>query len=148
MKKGTDEILYQAEAQYNDLLLRKTFGLRTLETVIFIAGMLLASVIFDSQSNVFKVSCFVIAIAVVGLAPFVYKAVLRPRYTLTKTQLIISISGKERSFPLSEVEAIIEGRHMYRLSGKREALMVSRDFLAHLNERIFLFQRKNKRRYR
>ncbi|RNB91489.1 hypothetical protein EDM56_05490 [Brevibacillus fluminis] len=146
MKKGTDEILYQAEAQYKDLLLRKTFGLRILETVVFIVGMLLASAVFNSETLVFKISAFVIAFAVVGLAPFVYKVVLRPRYTLTKSHLVISISGKERSFPLNEVEAIIEGRHMYRLSGKREALMVSRDFLAHLNERIFLFQRKNKRR--
>lgn len=146
MNKGTDEILYQAETEYKDLLLRKNFGLRILETVVFIVGMLLASAIFNAQSIIFKVSAFAIAIVVVGLAPFVYKFVLRPRYTLTKNHLIISISDKERSFPLNEVEPIIEGRHMYRLAGKREALMVSRDFLAHLNERIHLFQRKSKRR--
>lgn len=146
MKKGSDEILIQAESQYQDLLLRKNFRMRVLETIVFIGGMLLASLFFDTNSATFKVSAFAIAIAVVGLAPYLYKAVLRPRYTLTKTHLIISIAGNERSYPLSEVEPIIEGRHLYRLSGKREALMVSRNFLAHLNERIHAFQRKNKRR--
>ncbi|MGE5704118.1 MAG: hypothetical protein ACM32O_16460 [Clostridia bacterium] len=146
MKKGTDEIVFQADAQYKDLLLRKNFKLRILETIVFIFGMLLASAVFNAQSTIFKVSAFAIAIAVVGLSPFLYKAVLRPRYTLTKTHLIISMSGTERSYPLNEVEPVIEGRHFYRLSGKRETLMVSRDFLTHLQAQIHLIHRKHKRR--
>jgi hypothetical protein len=146
MKKGSGEILYQAEATYKDLLLRKNFKMRILETVIFVAGMLIASSFFDTTSDTFKVSAFAIAFAVVGLAPFVYKKVLRPEYKLTKTHLIISISGKERAYPLNEVEPVIEGRHIYTLSGKREALMVSREFLERLNERLFIFRKQHKRR--
>lgn len=146
MKKGSGEILYQEESTYKDLLLRKNFKLRILETVIFVVGMLIASNFFDTNSNTFKVAAFAIAIAVVGLAPFVYKMVLRPVYKLTKTHLIVSISGQEREYPLSEVEPVIEGRHIYTLSGKRESLMVSRQFLAHLNERLFYFRKQGKRR--
>ncbi len=146
MKKESGEILYQEESRYADLLLRKNLRMRILESFIFVAGMLIASQFFTTQSGTFKVIAFAIAIAVVGLAPFVYKWVLRPQYKLTKTHLIISISGKETSYPLSEVEPIFEGRHLYRLSGKREALMVSRQFLARLNERLFMIRKMGKRR--
>ncbi|MFY0545944.1 hypothetical protein [Brevibacillus sp. H7] len=146
MKKESDEILYQEESRYSDLLLRKNFRMRILESVVFVVGMLLASQFFTTQSDTFKVIAFAIAIAVVGLAPFVYKWVLRPQYKLTKTHLIISMGGKEARYPLSEVEPIFEGRHFYRLSGKREALMVSRVFLARLNERLFTLKKLGKRR--
>jgi hypothetical protein len=145
MKRETGEIVYQADATYKDLLLRKNIKLRILESVVFVVGMLLLSGFFDTRTTTFKVLAFAIAIAVVGLAPFLYKLVLKPRYILTKTHLIVSISGQERKYPLSEVEPLIEGRHIYRLSGKRESLMVSREFLAHLNERLFYFRKKGKR---
>ncbi|GAA4724921.1 hypothetical protein [Brevibacillus fulvus] len=146
MKKSSEEVLYQAEATYKDLLLRKNLKLRIFETVVFVLGMLVASSILDADSDTFKLIAFAIAIAVVGLFPFLYKLVLQPKYTLTRTHLIVSMSGKETAFPLNEVEPVIEGRHIYRLSGKRESLMVSREFLGHLNERLRYFQNKAKRR--
>ncbi len=146
MKKATDEVLFQAEATYKDLLLRKSLRLRVGETVVFIAGMLLVSPWFPTGSGAFKLFAVAMAIAVVGLAPFVYKAVLRPRYTLTTTHLIVSIGNKETAYPLHQVEQGIEGRNVYVLNGKREALMVSREFLERLNERLLLFHKKNKRR--
>ncbi|UFJ40943.1 hypothetical protein LOK74_23650 [Brevibacillus humidisoli] len=146
MKKRTEEVLFQAEASYKDLLLRKNMKLRIWETAVFVVGMVLLSVLFGSQSNTFKLLAFAIAFGVVGLSPFLYKAVLRPRYTLTKSHLIVSIAGQERSYPLSAVEQVYEGRNVYRLQGKKESLMISREFLAHLDERLFLLQRKGKRR--
>ncbi len=146
MKKPNDEILLQVDSSYGDLILRKNLRMRIIETLVFIVGLFVSANILNTQSAAFKVSAFAIAAAVIGLAPFVYKAVLRPRYTLTKTHLIVSISGKETAYPLTEVEPVIEGRHYYKLRGKRESLMVSRDFLVQLNERIHLFQRKGKRR--
>ncbi|NGQ96028.1 hypothetical protein G3578_12755 [Brevibacillus sp. SYP-B805] len=145
MKRQTGDILFQAESTYADLLLRKGVKLRLLESLVFVVGMLLASGYFDTRTTTFKILAFAIAIAVVGLSPFVYKAVLRPRYTLTKTHLIISLAGKEREIPLSEVEPLIEGRHIYKLNGKNESLMVSREFLTHLNERLSYFRKKGKR---
>lgn len=147
MKKGgPNEVLYRAEATYKDLLLRKNLKLRIFETTLFVLGMMLASSILGVKSGSFKVSAFAIAIAVVGLMPILYQRVLRPVYTLTKTHLIVSIAGNERSFPLNQVEQVIEGRHVYRLNGKREALMVSHEFLAHLNERLMYFHKPGKRR--
>jgi hypothetical protein len=146
MKKESGDILYQEESSYKDLLLRKSWKMRIFESVVFVIGMLLLAQFFTSDSATFKLLAFAIAIAVVGLAPFVYKIALRPKYTLTKTHLIISIAGKETSYPLNEVEPIFEGRHLYRLSGKRESLMVSRQFLAHLNERLFVYKKWGKRR--
>lgn len=136
----------QAEATYSDLLLRKSLKLRVLETVLFIFGMLFASNFMDTKSGVFKMIAIAIAVAVVGLAPFVYKMVLRPRYTLTKTHLIVSIADKETAYSLDQVEPLIQGRNMYKLNGKRESLMVSRQFLSQLEERVALFQKKTKRR--
>ncbi|MGD8192632.1 hypothetical protein ACQCN2_21905 [Brevibacillus ginsengisoli] len=146
MKKSNDEILFQSESGYSDLLMRKSLKLRILETCLFLFGMLFASNFIDAKSGTFKVIAISIAIAVVGLAPFFYKMVLRPRYTLTKTQLIVSISGKETAYSLDQVEPLIQGRHFYKLNGKRESLMVSREFLSHLEERLALFQKKSKRR--
>jgi len=135
----------EVESTYKDLLLRKSVKMRVFETILFVLGMLVLSNVFDTKSDMFKVLAFAIAIAVVGLSPFFYKAVMKPRYTLTRTHLIVSISGQERSYPLNEVEPVIEGRHVFRLSGKRESLMVSREFLAQLNERLFYFRKKGKR---
>ncbi|WP_126425053.1 hypothetical protein [Brevibacillus marinus] len=146
MKKRADDVLFEAEASYKDLLLRKNMKLRIWETVLFVIGMVLLSVFFETRSDAFKVLAFVIAFAVVGLSPFLYKAILRPRYTLTKSHLIISIAGQERAYPLSVVEQVYEGRNVYRLQGKKESLMISREFLARLDERLFLLQRKGKRR--
>lgn len=146
MKKSNDEILFQSDATYADLLMRKSFKLRMLETCLFLFGMLFAANFMDTKSDTYKVIAIAIAVAVVGLAPFFYKMVLRPRYTLTKTHLIVSISGKETAYPLDQVESLIHGRHFYKLNGKRESLMVSRQFLAHLEERVALFQKKSKRR--
>jgi hypothetical protein len=146
MRKESGDILYQEESSYKDLLLRKSWKMRVMESVVFVIGMLLLAQFFTSDSTTFKLLAFAIAIAVVGLAPFVYKFVLRPKYKLTKTHLIISMAGKETSYPLHEVEPIFEGRHLYRLSGKRESLMVSRKFLAHLNERLFVYKKLGKRR--
>jgi len=146
VKSEWGEIVYQADATYKDLLLRKNLKLRVFESVVFVLGMMAISGMFDTRTTEFKVMAFAIAIAVVGLMPFFYKAVLRPRYTLTKTHLIVSISGTERAYPLGVVEPVIEGRHIYRLDGKRESLMVSREFLTRLNERLVYFQKKGKRR--
>lgn len=145
MKKASSDVLYQEESTYKDLLLRKSAKMRIMETVAFVVGMIILAQLFPRNDTAFKVLAFAIAIAVVGLAPFLYKAVLRPVYKLTKTHLIISIAGKETSYPLSEVEQIYEGRHLYRVGGKRESLMVSRQFVNHLNERLHYFNR-NKRR--
>lgn len=145
MKYRPADILLQVESTYKDILLRKGIKMRIFETILFVIGMLLLSSFFDTRSDLFKLLAVAIAVIVVGLAPFFYKAVMKPRYTLTRTHLLISISGQERSYPLSEVEPVIEGRHVYRLSGKRESLMVSRDFLAQLNERLMYFRKKGKR---
>lgn len=146
MKKETGEVLIKAEATYKDLLLRKNWKLRLVETTVFVVGMMTASAFFNAESTAFKVTAVAIAIAVVGLFPFLYKWVLRPVYTLTKTHLIISIAGRERVFHLSEVESLLPGRHVYRLKGKKESLMVSRQFLAYLEERLPYFRRKERRR--
>lgn len=146
MKKPSTEVLYQEESAYKDMLLRKSWRMRIGETVAFVLGMMILTQFFPSNDTTFKVLAFAIAIAVVGLSPFLYKAMLRPVYKLTKTHLIVSISGKETSYPLSEVEQIYEGRHFYRLGGKKESLMVSRQFLSHLNERLFYYRKGNKRR--
>ncbi|MGZ0050995.1 hypothetical protein [Brevibacillus gelatini] len=119
MKKPSTEVLYQEESAYKDMLLRKSWRMRIGETVAFVLGMMILSQFFPSNDTTFKVLAFAIAIAVVGLSPFLYKAMLRPVYKLTKTHLIVSISGKETSYPLSEVEQIYEGRHFYRLGGQK-----------------------------
>jgi hypothetical protein len=141
MKKPSTDVLYQEESSYKDMLLRKSWRMRIMETVAFVIGMMILAQILPSNDTAFKVLAFAIAIAVVGLAPFLYKSILRPVYKLTKTHLIITMSGKETSYPLSEVEQIFEGRHLYRVGGKRESLMVSRQFLSHLNERLFYYNK-------
>lgn len=146
MKKPSTDVLYQEESTYVDMLLRKSWSMRIAETVAFVLGMMILAQFFPSNDTTFKVLAFAIAIAVVGLAPFLYKATMRPVYKLTKTHLIVSISGKETSYPLSEVEQVYEGRHFYRLGGKKESLMVSRQFLSRLNERLFYYHKGNKRR--
>ncbi|WP_139491924.1 hypothetical protein [Brevibacillus dissolubilis] len=146
MKKENSDILYQEESKYKDLLLRKTTRLRIFETVTFVLGMMIASNFFPTGSTVFKVFAVAIAIAVVALSPFLYRAILRPTYTLTKTHLIVKMSNNETSYPLHEVEQISEGRHIYRLSGQRQSLMVSREFIAKLEERLFLLKKLGKRR--
>ncbi|GED30430.1 hypothetical protein [Brevibacillus centrosporus] len=146
MKKPATDVLFQEESTYKDMLLRKSVKMRVMETVAFVLGMLILAQILPSNNTAFKVLAFAIAIAVVGLAPFLYRSMLRPVYKLTKTHLIITMSGKETSYPLSEVEQIYEGRHLYRVGGKRESLMVSREFLKHLNERLFYYNKANKRR--
>lgn len=146
MKKPSTDVLYQEESSYKDMLLRKSWRMRIMETVAFVIGMMILAQILPSNDTAFKVLAFAIAIAVVGLAPFLYKSILRPVYKLTKTHLIITMSGKETSYPLSEVEQIFEGRHLYRVGGKRESLMVSRQFLSHLNERLFYYNKANKKR--
>lgn len=146
MRKPSNEVLYEEASTYKDMLLRKSWKMRINETVLFVLGMMILAQFFPTNDTRFKVLVFAIAIAVVGLSPFMYKSVLRPVYKLTKTHLIISMSGQEKSYPLSEVEQIYEGRHFYRVGGKKESLMVSRQFLSHLNERLFYYKKGNKRR--
>ncbi|TKI57633.1 hypothetical protein E8L90_20550 [Brevibacillus antibioticus] len=146
MKKPSNEVLYQEASTYKDMLLRKSWKMRINETIMFVLGMMILAQFFQTNDTRFKVLVFAIAIAVVGLSPFMYKSVLRPVYKLTKTHLIISMSGQEKSYPLSEVEQIYEGRHFYLVGGKKESLMVSRQFLSHLNERLFYYKKGNKRR--
>lgn len=146
MKKSSTDVLYQEESTYKDMLLRKSWSMRIAETITFVLGMMILAQIFPRNDATFKVLAIAIAIAVVGLAPFLYKSTMRPVYKLTKTHLIVSISGKETSYPLSEVEQVYEGRHFYRLGGKKESLMVSRQFLNQLNERLSYYNKGNKRR--
>lgn len=147
MKHEYGEVLYHEKATYSDLFLRKNAKMRIMETVLFVIIMILLSSLFgDRDSTVFKVFAIASAVALVGLAPFFYKWSLRPVYTVTKSHLIINIRGQETAYPLTQVEPIIEGRHMYRINGKRMPLMISHKFLAHLNERLHVINRKNKRR--
>ena len=129
MKKPSTDVLYQEESSYKDMLLRKSWRMRIMETVAFVIGMMILAQILPSNDTAFKVLAFAIAIAVVGLAPFLYKSLLRPVYKLTKTHQIITMSGQEP-----------------RVGGKRESLMVSRQFLSHLNERLFYYNKANKKR--
>ncbi|WP_232699913.1 hypothetical protein [Brevibacillus daliensis] len=147
MKTQYGEVIVSDKATYSDLFLRKNPRMRILETIVFIVAIILLSLLFeDRNSALFKVVAVGSAVVLLGLTPIIYKAVLNPHYTLTKTHLIITIRGVETAFHLTQVEPILEGRHLYRLNGKRASLMINRKFLTELNQQIQLIQKKNKRR--
>lgn len=137
MDLKSNEVIIKEVSSYKTLLFRKGMAYRILETVIFILGIIIAFYMIGENNLQFKLSAVAIAALVVGGSPFVYQALLHPTYTLTKTELWISVGQKEQMVPLANISPSYDLRYMYYLNGKKKPLMVSDQFLEVLNQELW-----------
>ena len=143
--KDKKVIVFKEISSYSTIFQNRPGLYRFVETLIFIVALFFVTVYVPSESALSKIIIFASAIIFLAGAPYVQKMLLSPTYVLTNNELIIQLRGKERSFSLLNVERASNWKPMYRLDGKKEALMVSRIFLEKLDDQLAKARKVKKR---
>ncbi|MFV9511766.1 hypothetical protein [Tepidibacillus sp. LV47] len=130
------KIIFDEQPSYLTLLLRKSFLHKTIETIIFIVLVIILAFVYGNTGIIFKVGALISAGVVLLLSPFVYQLIVRPRYMLTETELIIEKMNQKKTIPLSRIEEAYDLHYIFRINGKKEVLSVSDSFLDVLNQQL------------
>jgi len=122
------------QPSYATLITRKASGQKIVESVIFVLLVIFMVGFIGYSSPYFNYGVFGSAILVLLLSPFVYKALVQPKYTLTETELIIEKKRNQIIIPLAKIEDAYDLRYIFQINGKKELLNVSDVFLNELNQ--------------
>lgn len=134
---------------YFTVILRKSTKVKILETLIFLISIVGISLFFDRSSEFFKIAIISSAIVILLMTPFVYKPIVKPKFILTKTELIIEKSGKQEKISLTNLEQSNDLRFMYLINEKKTPLMISDIFIEELNTQIDCVNKSKKsKKYR
>lgn len=126
---------------YSTLLKRKSLKVKTIETVAFMILLGILYVIFGNNT-IFKVGAFVSAIITLGLSPLIYKITVKPKYVLTKTNIIIRKLNNQIEIPIVKIDQTEDLKYFYLINDKKTALSVSDEFIEKLDKQIELMKRK------
>lgn len=143
--KKSQDIIYKEQSSFMDIFQKRPTRYRIYETLLYMVVMFLLAGYMPTDSGFYKVLAVLSAVVIIGGAPFVYRKTLAPEYVLTKTELIIHIGGKEKAYSLLDVERASEWKALFRLEGKKQPLMVSRDFLSKLDDQLAKIRKQKKR---
>ena len=138
-------MLREEYPSYFTSLLRKPRGVKIIETVIFVIFLFLLSIIYDFSENMFKIGAITSGILVLSITPVIYKLIVKPRYTLTNTHLIIEKNGRKSEVSFANIEQTYDLRFFFIVDGKKTPLMVSDEFIEDLNKQIDLLKRNKKK---
>lgn len=137
-------ILRDEYPSYFTILLRKSRKVKIFETIIFVVFIFTFSLIYNFTDNMFKIGAIVGGILVLSFTPIIFKLVVKPRYTLTDTHLIIEKLGSKKEVSLTNIEQTYDLRFFFILDGKKTPLMVSDIFIEELNTQIEQLKRNKK----
>lgn len=143
--KEKQETIYKEFSSYSNIFQNRPVRYRFIETLAFIIVLVLVSAYVPSDKTWSKLLIFSVAIAFIAAAPYVYQRLLSPKYFLGKNELMIEVGGKKRTYSLIHVERASNWKPMYRLDGKKEALMVSRQFSERLDDQLEKVRKGKKR---
>lgn len=130
------DIVREEVPRYITVILRKSTKVKLLESFGFIILVILISLFIDNTSGMFKILIISSGALILLSTPLVYKPIVKPKYILTKTKLIIEKSGKKEEFSLLNVEQSNDLRFMYNIDGKKVPLMITENFIEELNQQI------------
>lgn len=139
------DVIIREQSGYMDIFQKRPGRYRVYETLAYMAVIFALAGYIPAESSLYKVMAVLSAVLIIGGAPVLYQKVLAPEYILTKTEFIIRLRGKERVFSLLEVERASEWKALFRLKGKKEPLMVSREFLNKLDNQLQKVRKTKKR---
>lgn len=122
------EAIHDEHTRFTVLLYRKSRGLRLGEVGVFLAGLLGMLPFFELRSAPFVIALLLWAAVVMAGLPALYRALLRPRYTLYPDRLVMRMKGKREEVPLSQVKPSYTLPYLYQIRGKETALLVSDPF--------------------
>ena len=140
------DVIRKEKSTYMDIFQKRPTRYRIYETLVYMAVMFVLAGYMPADHTLYKVLAVLSAVVIIGGAPILYRRVLAPEYILTKKELIIRMSGNERVFSLVDVERASEWKALFRLQGKKEPLMVSKDFLWHLDDLLEKMKKNKKKR--
>ncbi|WP_134704686.1 hypothetical protein [Ammoniphilus sp. YIM 78166] len=140
------DLIRRESSTYMDIFQKRPTRYRIYETLVYMAVMFVLAGYMPADTGLYKVLAVLSAVVIIGCAPILYRKVLTPEYILTKKELIIRMSGNERVFPLQEVERASDWKALFRLQGKKEPLMVSKDFLWELDDQLEKMKKNKKKR--
>lgn len=129
---------------YLTVLMRKSSITKIVESVAFILLVFGLYLNFGYNNSTFKISVILGAILTLGLSPVIYKTIVKPKYTLTNSHLIIEKLDSKKEVPIAKIKHSYDLRMFYILDGKKTALTVSDDFLEDLNKEIDKNKEKSK----
>jgi len=144
-KQQQPYILRKEKSTYLDIFQKRSTRIRIYETLCYGVVLFSTGALFPSGGTGFQILAIGAAVLIIGGGPFLYRQVLQPEYMLTKTDLVIRMRGKERSFPLEEVERTSKWRAIFRLKDKKESIMASNAFLEKLDEQLAIVHNQKKR---
>jgi len=136
------ETILQEKPRYWTMLFRKSSKVKLLETAVFMIIIVMLSFTLGYAHPYFKVATILSVIITLGLSPLIYKAIVKPMYTLTKTELVINKYGKETRYTLNNVKEAYDLKFFYLLDNKKTPLTVSDNFLILLEEQLDNFRKK------
>lgn len=139
------DVIIREQSNYMDIFQKRPTRYRVYETLVYMAVMFVLAGYMPVDGGLYKGMAVVSAILIIGGAPVLYRKVLAPEYILTKTDLMIRLGGEERLFSLLDVERSSEWKALFKLKGKKESLMVSRDFLHILDNQLQKLRKSKKR---
>jgi hypothetical protein len=143
--RTNSDVIIHEKSKYKDIYQKRPTRFRVYETLLYILVMFLLAGYIPVEGNLYKVMAIVSAIVIIGGAPFFYRYLFAPEYTLTNRELMVRMKGVERVYPLSEVERASSWKAVFRLKDKKEPLMVSRSFLEKLDELLSKVHKQKKR---
>lgn len=143
--KEKQEVIYKEFSSVMNIFQKRPTKFRLAETLVFIVVLLVLSSLMETGTGMYNLLVISSTIVIIGGAPFFYKTWLTPKYVLTKKELIVELRGKKREYSLLDVERASEWRPLFLLKGKKEALMVSRQFLDRLDDQLAKIHKVKKR---
>ena len=135
------DIIRQENPGYLTLLLRKSFRIRIAETVIFIILIIILGVNYNYQETNFKILAVISAFLTIGLSPVIYKIIVKPKFILTNTELVIQKFSKQIKIPLVKIQHLYDLKYFYSIEGKKTPLAVSDAFLETLDEQLAIVKK-------
>ncbi|OEG00250.1 hypothetical protein BHF71_05535 [Vulcanibacillus modesticaldus] len=130
------DIIKQEVPSYLTVLLRKSGIVKTVETIVFLFVLLILWFELGYDNPNFKIGALISATLTLGLSPIVYKLIVKPKYSLTETHLVINKLNEELLIPIAKIKRSYDMRFFYIIDGKKTALTVSDDFIRELDLQI------------
>lgn len=130
---------------YFTLLIRKSFKVRAIETIVFLFLIVVLRYRFGVNVALFKIGAVISFLLTLGFSPVFYRIFVNPKYTLTETELIVKKFSKEYRVPLIKVDTTHDLKYFFYVNDKKTPLSVSDDFIDRLVLQLAKVKKKSKK---
>lgn len=138
-------VILEESSSISTIFFRKSMKIKIIETLIFILLVIVLSVMFNSSDSIFKIGVIAGGIFILTFSPIIYKMIIKPKYILTDTHLIIEKAGIKKEIPITDVDQTYDLKFFYLIEGKKTPLMISNVFIEELNKKIDQLKRNKKK---